>query len=519
MLVRPLTSPLVSPLVDPLRGSGLAWDGSGGGGARFMTFIGTRTSNQTALPAGYPIYHEGLSGDKLSGTPSFRNRMVGNWGVSSDVTLGSAGDPGVGNRGVFEDLFVDAGNRRAIVVIHIGVNDADTGAISTTDYELMVRRMWSIASSASATAIVGFFICTDTGAVNATVQGRVDTFNAAVDALVSTLTGLGLPAFKCDTASVIDRQTFYDGDRHLGAAQTRLFAQEVWDTTVANGFDDPSNCFLLCGDSRTEGPGVIGTAEGQYASYRPWLYYLATGNTITYSAEPDEITGLAFWHNETSLVDGGGGFYTGWNDLSGNARHLTAASTQQPATGRTVNSLAAPDFDGTNDRFTGAHATSTVVGASGAEYEVLWVCLPDAISSNNATLHLNEAIYGNANNTWRVGNYRDNAGTRTASSGHADPTTRSATASGVTLAAHLGNAWFDGTTIRARIGTSTVATQSAASIAASGLSQTIVVGANGSVVEFFDGPICEVFGYTRDLDSWERYRLKQYCAAKWGVTV
>jgi hypothetical protein len=499
----------------------IGFRGVGGGGTSgVMTFIGTRTSNTTATPADYPIYHEGLSGDKLSGTPSFRTRMVGAWGVGTDVTLGSAGDPGVGNRGVFEDLFVDAGHRRAVVVIHIGVNDADTGAISTSDYELLVRRMWAIASSASPTAIVGFLICTDTGAVNSTTQARVATFNAAAPALVSTLTGLGLPAFLCDTASVIDRQSFYDNDRHFGAAQTRLFAQEVWDTTVANNLNSSTNCFLLCGDSRTEGPGIIASAEGQYASYRPWLYYLAQGNTLSYSAQPSAISGLTAWYDNSTLVNGGSGFYTGWNDSSGNGRHLTAAATQQPATGRTLNGLAVPDFDGTNDRFSNTSlATSSLTASDGTRYDVFGVVVPDVISSNNASLHLNDAWFSNGNNTWR-GNFRDSAGTRTAPAGHADPTSRSASGTGVTLSAFLANVWYNGTSISTRIGTNTVATQVAAAVTGTGLSNTtFVLGATGGATDFFDGAIAEFFCFNRSLDSWERYQLRQYLSAKWGVSV
>jgi hypothetical protein len=402
-------------------------------------------------------------------------------------------------------------------VLLIGMNDASTGAISTTDYELMVRRMWSIASSASATAVLEFFVCTITGNTNATTQGRITTFNAAVDTIVTNLTGFGIPASKCDLASVFDTQGMQSDGLHYNAAGTRVVAQEIWDHTVTRSLNDPANCFLCAGDSLTEGGDT--RAEGQTASYRPWLYYLASGNTITFSAEPDEISGLSSWYDETTLVDGGGGFYTGWNDKSGNARHLTAAATQQPATGRTLNSLPVPNFDGTNDRFTGTHATSTIVGSGGAEYEGFWVAELDAISSNNATLHANEAVISNANATWRLGNYRDNAGTRTMMSGHADPTTRSATASSVTLAAHLADAWYDGTTIRNRFSTGTIATQVAAAIAASGLTQTMLVGANSGATEFIDGAIAELFTYSRDLDSWERYRLRQYLGAKWGVTV
>lgn len=68
---------------------------------------------------------------------------------------------------------------------------------------------------------------------------------------------------------------------------------------------------------------------------------------------PSSITGLAAWYDASNAasITASSGAVSQWNDLSGNARHLTQASgANQPTTGtRTQNSLNVIDFDGSND--------------------------------------------------------------------------------------------------------------------------------------------------------------------------
>ncbi len=67
---------------------------------------------------------------------------------------------------------------------------------------------------------------------------------------------------------------------------------------------------------------------------------------------PTDLSGLQLWldADDAASITSSSGAVSQWNDKSGNARHVTASSTAQPATGtRTINSKNAIDFDGTTD--------------------------------------------------------------------------------------------------------------------------------------------------------------------------
>lgn len=228
-----------------------------------LRLVGTRTTRADAQPRLYQTRHEGVSGDTLA---SFAARMVGTWGGSGGVTIGSADDPGVGNRGFIETLITTQGLVGVVPIVHVGMNDASSGAIDRAAYRRMVQRAVAIAALGPGT-MPKIGLCTVTGRNDDDAkQARIDTFNAALPTDITTLVGGGAPAVIVDIATPFDRTTMTDiGGIHYNepGAQNVGATHSAWLT--AQGL---RALFLVYGgDSLTEG----GTNLEQWASFRVWL--------------------------------------------------------------------------------------------------------------------------------------------------------------------------------------------------------------------------------------------------------
>lgn len=178
---------------------------------------GVRTAVSGGTPA-YNFHNEGVSGDSLQ---ALTDRMAGMWGNNTDFTLGSAGDPGIGNRGEFETLAArPAGEGRgagrgACIVTMIGTNDLGSGALDLTAFEIYLKRRYNVYVGSGGTVrrwIVNTIIPrTD----SAPAQTRTDTANAGLTAVVANLVAYGIPAVLVDVASSIVTGTMLEDTLHL----------------------------------------------------------------------------------------------------------------------------------------------------------------------------------------------------------------------------------------------------------------------------------------------------------------
>lgn len=233
-----------------------------------MDFVGTRVTRSDAAPRPYPSQHEGASGNAIA---DVQLRLAGAWGGSGGVTIGSGDDPGAGNRGAMETLATTRAITNMVAVVHVGTNDATSGAVNTTNYQRMAQRIWAVAGVGPGT-LIKIILCTITGRTDGggTPQTRIDTFNAALPGIITTLTGLGIPAVICDLAASFNTNTMLQGDGlhpNLLGAQTN--AQTIYNVLSAQSLISSANKLVLIGDSITEGgTNLIPQATAQY---RPWL--------------------------------------------------------------------------------------------------------------------------------------------------------------------------------------------------------------------------------------------------------
>jgi hypothetical protein len=174
--------------------------------------VGERTATVGATP-GYGIYNGGLSGDTIAQAGA---RLAGAW-TGSDFTIGSAGDPGAGNRGEIEDTAVrgngqgSGGADGVVLVSWLGTNDAIAGAVDVDAYALWLKRMWNVQRVAG-TARRILVVTPVPNADDPTADGHIDTMVAALPAMVASLNSAGYPATLVDVHTGWDDGTMFDTD-------------------------------------------------------------------------------------------------------------------------------------------------------------------------------------------------------------------------------------------------------------------------------------------------------------------
>lgn len=226
-----------------------------------VPFVGTLSTESYGQPGPYPPEHEGRGGNTIVGSQS---NLVGNWSFG-DTTLGSPGDPGAGNRGTLEDLVVDRGETGMIIVVMLGMNDASSGTVDTDNYLDYMRRLWAVGDG----SVDHLILCEVTGRDDAN-QTNVDTFNAALPGIVSTLNGESIPCSLATTAAGWNVVTDNDDNLHPNRKGAQMVAAEIYDALVAQGFDADMQAgtrrVVPIGDSIT-----VGGPNHVVGQYRPYL--------------------------------------------------------------------------------------------------------------------------------------------------------------------------------------------------------------------------------------------------------
>lgn len=228
---------------------------------------------------------------------------------------------------------------------------------------------------------------------------------------------------------------------------------------------------------------------------------------------PDGGT-VKVWLDERGLHVGTG--YDQDNDQSGNGVNFTnAVAAQQPATGRTLNGYAAPNFDGSNDNLDGTASLkvlSDVTAGSGPAYEwFAWLDL-DAAAGTSATTYLEDAVFAD------LGQYfglfvRNVSGTPHFRVYTWDSGDRNVDMPGST-GVHTVHGWHDGTNINGELdGTSPTSPVACGAIGSR--TAPMAVG-HGSGSTYFDGGFGGWFCYAANLSAEHRLRAKHYVACKAG---
>jgi hypothetical protein len=227
---------------------------------------------------------------------------------------------------------------------------------------------------------------------------------------------------------------------------------------------------------------------------------------------PDGGT-VKVWLDERGLHVGTG--YDQDNDQSGNGVNFAnATAAQQPATGRTLNGYAAPDFDGTNDSLdttASGKVLSAIAAGTGAEYEwFTWVDL-DAVTGTSATTYLDDAVFADTGQYFGLF-IRNVSGVPHFRVYTWDTNDRNVDMTGST-GVHTVHGWHDGTNINGELDGA-----AGTPVACTGIgSRTALLGlGHGSGSTYFNGAFGGWFCYAANLSTEQRQRAKHYVACKSG---
>lgn len=233
----------------------------------------------------------------------------------------------------------------------------------------------------------------------------------------------------------------------------------------------------------------------------------------TTAFSPLSISGVAGWWDASkasSLFDattGGsqvanGGAVARWEDLSGNARHLTQSTANNRPLRRVsqVNGLDAVEFDGTNDSV----ALSTPIAMSGGA--TLVICLRRSGANNGGGLH---SFYGTASpnvHPFSDGNYYDGFASTVRFS--FPLAFRSDTHMYSIIAGSDWRAYMNGAQVHQT-------SYTAANQAGSPTPETQSFGQGRNF--FINAWMCEMMFYSRGITVSELSALYAYIKAKWGT--
>ncbi len=202
---------------------------------------------------------------------------------------------------------------------------------------------------------------------------------------------------------------------------------------------------------------------------------------VTNAAGPGTGTGLIEYFDPTSLVDlylDSTQYAVGaWTKRKG-ADVTQATGAAQPAVGATLGGRATVDFDGTDDRLTGA-ALNTY--ADPTHWWSLVLFSADTASSNGSPAYNNDALWTDSGNGGTGMAIKTGATVQVFGNTVNDSTSISLS----TWTAAIGK--YDGTKLYARLGSAAWGAGTACAGLGDGLGTSIIVGGNYVPFEFFDG--------------------------------
>lgn len=236
-----------------------------------IEWVGTLTTSDEAQPRPYPTKHDGVSSQTLQGCDWLMN---GIW-TGTDVTIGSPGDPGAGNRGATEVVCTTQAKTN-VVAVWMGPPAVETQNPDITvyyaPYERMIRRAHAV-QGVGPGSIAKHYICPILPGLLAPysdTQGAI--FNAwASTTLLSDMAGFGIPCAWVDMLTGFSTGTMLrPSDQHLNwPTGDKFIAQALYNKLSADGYLSGAYKLLLIGHSHVAGGPTL--TPSSTAQFRPWL--------------------------------------------------------------------------------------------------------------------------------------------------------------------------------------------------------------------------------------------------------
>lgn len=200
-----------------------------------------------------------------------------------------------------------------------------------------------------------------------------------------------------------------------------------------------------------------------------------------------------------------------WTPANGAAPAWSATLTKRPAVGSTINSLAAPAFDGSATDMTGG-AKSTMISA--AAYWWLGVIKISAVVTSGANYFADEALISDVGQyIWA--SFRNNAGAYTMGVGHSDGAAKQISAS-IALGTPFLFEWgYDGVNIMLRVGNAAQVSIAAGSVGS--VAHVVHLGVDNSLLLHMNGLVGDLLVCNAYPTAAQIAECRAYAARKWAV--
>lgn len=268
------------------------------------------------------------------------------------------------------------------------------------------------------------------------------------------------------------------------------------------------------------------TGASQANSINAWY----GGGYVAPAFVPTDIANLKAWYDasDTATITVSGTAVTQWNDKSGNAYHVTqATSGLRPQSGtRTQNGLNAIDFDGGDDILNAATASNWTFLSNTSGATVFVTAYADAAADSRwlwstnggSAIYTGSSAYVQSTDLMAIGTSRAVNGTSAMDVYLSTPSATDNTAFTMTSQFDLGQATASLRGYVAKNGGTQVNNNTETASASTSAPQTpLAIGNIPSYSYAWDGLICEIIMYNSVLNATDRGKVESYLAAKWGI--
>lgn len=211
-----------------------------------------------------------------------------------------------------------------------------------------------------------------------------------------------------------------------------------------------------------------------------------------------------------------------WQNQDASVADFTASTTARPATGRTINSLAAPNFDGTANVISSASTMTDMTTPATPAFHVMAVFSVDAINTTSVltAAAANDQVICNTPGYFGLG-LRNNAGSYEVQCWIFSTIYEGVTLTGLSLSTPaLVDYWATGGAINARLAAGTTQTDATVAAIPAGAPRNgpIKIGGNYNSSHFYDGIVGRIVVCNAAMSANEQADERAYIANIYGVT-